>query len=106
MLDFLDLIDDQLNARHEALGIVIMHDIHIYTLVAAREECIAVLIGFNAASYSSKYQGARIDGFEVAARHLKNHRKGRRQDGHQFCATFDAAAALICLRFVSRYFEL
>lgn len=51
MLDLLDLIDDQVNALHETLRIMVMQDVHINTLISASEKRIAELVCLDAASY-------------------------------------------------------
>lgn len=51
MLDLLDLINDQVNALHKAPRIVVVQDVHIDTLIPAREKCIAKLICLDTASY-------------------------------------------------------
>ena len=51
MLDLFDLIDNQFNALHETLGIVVVQNVHIHTLIPACKERIAELVSLNAASY-------------------------------------------------------
>jgi len=105
MLNLLNLVDYQLNTLHEALGIMVMQNVHVNTLIAAREECVAVLVGLNVPSDSSQDECARIDCFEVATRHLQNHRVRCGHDSHKLCTALDAPTALICLRLVARYLE-
>lgn len=105
MLNLFNLIDNQLDALHESLRVVVVQNVHIDTLIAACKECIAVLIGLDAASYRGKNQRSGVDSFEIAARHLQNDRVGCGHDSHELRATFDASAALVCLRLVSWYFK-
>ena len=103
MLDFLDLVDNELDALHETLRFMVVEDVHVYTLIAASKECIVVLIGLNAAPDSCQYKCSRVNGFKVATGHLQYDRIGCGHNSHQLCATFNTSAALICLWFVSRH---
>lgn len=51
MFDLRYLCDNQLDALHEALRVVVMKDVHVYTLIAASKERLAVLISLDAAPY-------------------------------------------------------
>lgn len=51
MLDSFDLIDNQFDALHETLGIMVVQDIHIHALIPACKKCIAELVRLDAASY-------------------------------------------------------
>ena len=106
MLDLLDLVDNQLDTLHESLGVMIMQYVHVDALITARKECIAVLVGLDAASYSCKYKCSGVDGFEVATRHLQNDRVDCGHNSDQLCAAFDASAALVGLRLIARHFKL
>jgi hypothetical protein len=101
MLDLLDLVDNQLNALHETLRIMVVQNVHVHTLIAASKEGIAILIGLNAAPDSCQDKRSRIYGLKVATGHLQYDRIGCGHDCHQLCATFYTSAALICLWFIS-----
>jgi hypothetical protein len=101
VLNFLDLVDNQLDALHETLRSMIVQDVHIHTLIAASKERITILIGLNAASDSCQYECSRVYGFKVTTGHLQYDRIGRGHNSHQLCTTFYTSAALICLWFVS-----
>lgn len=105
MLNLLDLRNNQLDAPHEAFGVMVMEDVHIHTLVAASKERLAVLISLDTASDRCKHESSRIDGLEVASWHLQNYRVDSWHDGHELRTTLDTSAALIRLGFISRHFE-
>lgn len=106
MLDFLDLADNQLNALHETLRVVVVQDVHVHTLIAASKERITIPIGPNAASDSCQYECSRVYGFKVTTGHLQYDRIGCGHNSHQLCTTFYTSAALICLWFVSWHLKL
>ena len=82
MLNFFDLVDNQLNAPHEPFRVMIVQNVHVHALIAASKERIPVLIGLDIASNSRQYQSSRIYGFKVATRHLQNYRVSCRHDSH------------------------
>lgn len=105
MLNLLDLVYNQLNALHEALRIMVVQNVHIYTLITASKECFAVLIRLDIASDRCEYKGPRVNSLEVTAWHLQYHRVGRWHNSHQLCATLDTSAAFVCLWFIPWYLK-
>ena len=105
MLNLLDLIYNQLNALHEAFWIMVVQNVHIYTLATASKECFAVSIRLDTASDCCEHKSSRVNGFKVTSWHLQYHRVGRWHNRHQLCATLDTSAALVCLWLISWYFE-
>lgn len=105
MLHLLDLSNNDLDALHEALRVVIVQYIHVYALITACKERITVPISLDTTSYGCKYECARIDGLEVASWHLQDDGICCWHNSHQLGATFDTSAALICLWLISWYFK-
>jgi hypothetical protein len=70
VLNLLNLGNNQFDALHEALGVMVVQDVHIDTLVAARKECVAVLISFDTAAYRCEHERSRVDCLKVASGHL------------------------------------
>jgi tryptophanase len=50
MLNFLDLVNKDIDAAHELGGIVVMQDIHINSLISACKKRCLVVFGFDASS--------------------------------------------------------
>lgn len=74
MREFLELVEEELNACHELFWHVVMKDVHVDSLVTTSHKSSLVLLLRDALTNSCNDQGSREDGLEVASGHLKNNR--------------------------------
>lgn len=50
-----------------------MQYVHVYALVTACKERVAILISLNTAPYRGEDERSRIDGLEITSWHLQDH---------------------------------
>ena len=76
---------------------MVEQDVHVDTLGPACRESRGVIFLLNETPDASQDHGPRVDGLEVATRHLQHQAHLGRDGGDEPCASLDAAAALILL---------
>lgn len=102
----LHLLEKQANVFQKLFRAVVKEDVHVHALGPAGCKGSRVILLLNQAPDASQDHGSRVDGLEVAARHLQHQAHLGRDGGNEPSTSLNAAAPLIFLRIIRRDIEL
>lgn len=79
-----------------------MQDIHVNPVIPAGNKSLFVVPAFDRPANPCQDESAWVDGFDIAARHLKSDCEFRWHHCNQFCSAFDTATSFVLFWFVQR----